>query len=104
MFAFAGLWEEGRSKDGGEVLSSCTILTTSANELVGRLHERMPVILREAAYDDWLDLEAGADVVGLWAPFPSAEMEMFEVSPRVNDARNDGPACVEPKASGPGLP
>ena len=51
--AFAGLWEWWGSEQ--DRLESCTILTTSANELIAGLHDRMPVILGPADYDQWLD-------------------------------------------------
>lgn len=53
LFAFAGLWEEWERE--GEVIKSCSILTTEANELMRPIHERMPVILFPADYDLWLD-------------------------------------------------
>lgn len=96
LFAFAGLWEEWVSKDDGQVLTSCAILTTSANELMGRLHDRMPVILPESRYDAWLDPQPRADLSDLLRPYASEAMEMFEVGSRVNNARNDGPECIAP--------
>ena len=55
LMALAGLWDEWRDP-AGTPLQSFTIITTSANALVGRIHERMPVILSPAAWDDWLDI------------------------------------------------
>src|SRR5947207_1224429 len=56
-FAFAGLWDRWRGPDGSseEAVESCTIVTTTANELCGEIHERMPVILRPSDYDLWLN-------------------------------------------------
>jgi putative SOS response-associated peptidase YedK len=53
-FAFAGLWDEWNSPDGG-TLRTCTIITTEPNELMSTLHSRMPVILDAKDYDQWLD-------------------------------------------------
>src|SRR6185295_17988739 len=55
LFGFAGLWERWKPKDGaGEAVDTFTIVTTDANASVAPIHDRMPVILPEAAYDEWL--------------------------------------------------
>ena len=54
VFAFAGLWERWKNPQG-ETVESCTILTTTPNELVRDVHDRMPVILAPDAYELWLD-------------------------------------------------
>lgn len=53
-FAFAGLWEHWKPAEG-ESLETCTIITTEPNDLMAPIHNRMPVILAPAAYDQWLD-------------------------------------------------
>lgn len=97
-FAFAGLWERWISMETGEVVDSCTILTTSANDVVRPVHERMPVILPPRWYDLWLDPEVkdAAKVEPLMASYPPKEMAAHPVGLLVNSPRNDGPACVEP--------
>lgn len=93
-FAIAGLWE--RWGQGGEELESFTILTTSANELVSPIHDRMPVIIAPADFDRWLDPSVAAtDVQGLLAPFPADEMEAYPVSTRVNSPSNDDAECPQ---------
>jgi len=57
-FMFAGLWEYNNKFD--EPIESCTIITTSANEVMKPIHERMPVILPETHFDEWHDLEQNA--------------------------------------------
>lgn len=54
VFAFAGLWDEGKSPDG-EVIESCTILTTTPNSLVAEIRDRIPVIVPPEKYEIWLD-------------------------------------------------
>jgi putative SOS response-associated peptidase YedK len=95
-FAFAGLWERC-PQPGGGVLRSCTIITCPANELVARVHDRMPVILNPDDYERWLDLSQ-ADGRTLLAPYPAAELEALAVSPRVNSPQNDDPECIAPLA------
>src|SRR4051812_31653774 len=55
-FGFAGLWERWEG-EGGEVLNSCVILTTEANEVLRPVHDRMPIILHPDVYDLWLDVD-----------------------------------------------
>lgn len=93
-FAFAGLWESwGRA---GERLESITILTTSPNELVAPIHDRMPVIVAPEDFDRWLDPAVSTDgVADLLRPFPAEEMQANPVGTRVNNPANDDPACAE---------
>ena len=94
-FAFAGLWESWTSPDG-EVIESCTILTTEANKVLRPIHDRIPVIIAPEDHGRWLDpatpLEA---VLDLLRPFPAEEMERFPVGTLVNNPRNESPQCVE---------
>lgn len=96
-FAFAGLWEEWHAPDGSQV-RTCTIITTRPNELVARIHNRMPVILSPDAYATWLSThpQSPPTLRSLLTPYPAEEMEAYAVSRRVNDARNEGPECIEP--------
>ncbi len=55
VFGFAGLYEEWLDKQTGELLETCTIITTEANEILKSVHDRMPVILHSKDYDEWLD-------------------------------------------------
>jgi putative SOS response-associated peptidase YedK len=97
-FAFAGLWERWLSRDGGAPVDSCTIITTTPNELLRDIHDRMPVILPPAAFEDWLRPEplAAPRLEELLRPYPDSEMEAFPVSRRVNSPAYDGPECIAP--------
>jgi len=99
LFAFAGLWEEFRPKDGPP-LHTYTIVTTTPNEVVKEVHDRMPAILREEDEELWLDpsFENIARLERVLAPFPAELMEAYDVSTAVNSPRNDGPECAEPAA------
>jgi putative SOS response-associated peptidase YedK len=96
-FAFAGLWDEWHSPDGG-TLRTCTIITTSPNELMSTLHSRMPVILDRADYADWLDAAPRTpdSLLPLIKPFPADRMSAHPVSTMVNVPGNDRPECVLP--------
>jgi putative SOS response-associated peptidase YedK len=97
--AFAGLWEvwRGPEKDQ-EPLRSVTIVTTAANETMAPIHDRMPVILPETAWDSWLDREDDdlATLGKLLVPAPKTLLTMHPVSTEVNNVRNKGPHLVDP--------
>ena len=88
-FAFAGIWDRWRSEDRS--ITSCAIITTTANELLAEIHTRMPVILRPESYDLWLNENSrAADLKDLLVPFPATEMTSHPVGYDVNDVKNDG--------------
>ena len=87
-FAFAGIWDQW-TKDEVPILS-CAIITTTANELLEPVHDRMPVMLRPESYGRWLDQEAHSAVLKeLLVPFPAQEMKSHPVSSEVNYPDND---------------
>lgn len=90
VISFAGIWSYWTSADG-KTVRSCSIMTTTANELMSKLHDRMPIILPKESQEKWL--EEGltqAQVSGMLIQYPPKEMEMYEVSPLVNSVRNNG--------------
>ena len=98
-FAFAGLYDNWKSPSD-EWTRSCTIITTSANPLVGAIHDRMPVILSGEAEEVWLDraVEDSGALTQLLAPYDAEEMEAYAVSTLVNAPGNDSPECIVPLA------
>jgi len=94
VFAFAGLWASWRAPTG-ELIGSCTIITCKANELVAKLHHRMPVILPRDDLEQWLSLDACSreELAPLLVPYCASKMMSHRVSSQVNDVRNDCPAC-----------
>ena len=92
-FAFAGLWT-CKTDDQGELVESCTIITTSPNELVAPVHDRMPVILPVELEREWLDPEISKEhATSLLQPYPDAAMVAVPAPPLVNSVRNDDPTC-----------
>jgi len=90
---FAGLWEGWRGPDGS-VIRSFTIVTTSANEALRPLHERMPVVLEEADWPVWLG-ETEDDPAGLIHP-SAAAFRTWRVGTAVNNVRHDAPSLLDP--------
>ena len=98
LFAAAGLYENWAGRDGAEPIESYTIITTGANEMMAKIHDRMPVILQERNYEAWLDPKnENTDALqNLLRPYPGEEMRAYPVTPRVNNVKNEGPALIEP--------
>lgn len=96
-FAFAGLWERWKDAEGKRI-ESCTIVTTTANEAVKPIHDRMPVILPAADYAKWLDPKPRdpGELVEMLRPYPAEAMTTRAVGLHVNNARFDDPQCLEP--------
>ena len=95
--ALAGLWEHWQGPDGS-VIESFTLITTEPNELVRQLHNRMPAILPQDAFDLWLDPETDLDTLQqlLLTPYPAALLTAWPVSTRVNSPAHDAPDLIEP--------
>ncbi len=98
-FAFAGLWEEWHDREGGLILS-CTVITTRPNRLARKIHPRMPAVLREEDWTDWLDPHAPpSDLKRMLEPVASDPFVVEPVSPRVNRSTEEGPELIEPYAA-----
>ena len=99
LMAMAGVWENWRSP-AGERLRSFAIVTTSANELLAPIHDRMPVILGAENWPLWLG-EATADpgqLKALLIPYPAKDMVIWPVGRRVGNVKNNDPSLIEPIA------
>lgn len=95
VFGFAGLWEKWTDKASGEVIRSCTIITTEPNALCAPIHNRMPTILDPKNYAKWLS-EEPATLAAMLKPFPANRMEAFKIGPRIGNVKFDDPSLVEP--------
>ena len=94
VFALAGIWDHWEGKQG-EVIESVAIITTSANELMRPIHDRMPVILEEEDVAEWIAPATKLEkALAMLKPCSSARMVVGPVSRLVNSARHDGPECV----------
>lgn len=94
-YAFAGLWERWKPREG-EPLETFTILTTDPNELAERVHDRMPVILEPRDYERWMDpADSSRPPVDLLRPYPAEKMRAWPVNDRVGNVRNDDPDLLK---------
>ena len=90
LVGFAGLWSESRS---GKLIY--VILTTASNAVVGRIHDRMPVILDKGHHAAWLRGRLpNATAQTIFEPWPAADMLSKAVGMRVNSASCDEPGCI----------
>ena len=94
-FAMAGLWETWKDPQGN-VVPSCTIITTTSNAFLALIHNRMPVILPREYEDLWLDMDIddGAALTQMLIPSPDDVLDAYQVSTLVNYARNNGPEII----------
>lgn len=91
----AALWDEWQPPGPpSPPLCTCTIITTSANREMTPVHDRMPVILEEDEWAAWLD-SSNHDATRLLDPADNNVLDLWPVSTRVNNPRNDDPHCIE---------
>ncbi|GIV95908.1 MAG: DUF159 family protein [Herpetosiphonaceae bacterium] len=96
LFAMAGLWESWKDPATGELLHTFTIITTSPNELMSPIHNRMPAILAPEHEALWLDQSAGPEVWrDLLRPCPAEILRAYPVSSQVNNPRVDHPSLID---------
>ena len=97
IVAFAGLMETWSSADGSEV-DTGAILTTAANNDIARVHDRMPVVIRQEDFARWLDCKTQEprDVADLMRPIDDGFFEAIPVSDKVGKVSNMGPDILEP--------
>lgn len=94
IFSFAGIWEEYETVSG-ESQHTFLILTTTPNELVEEVHDRMPVILRREQEKKWLDKYSTEDELAkMLTTYPAELMQSYTVSPLVNSVLNDSPSIL----------
>lgn len=100
LFAFAGLWEEWKSPEGGPI-ETCTIITVGPNELLSKIHSRMAAILRPGDEAAWIDPKSGIDdLLQMLRPYDSDELEAIPVSRAVNSPAHDSAALIAPIEAG----
>jgi putative SOS response-associated peptidase YedK len=108
--AFAGLYELWRDPavapdDPAAWLWTTTIITTSAPDDLGHIHDRMPMVIEPSSWGEWLD-PANHDVADLRSvlvPAMVSGLSTYPVSTAVNSVRNNGPELIEPLNPDPAL-
>ena len=95
-FAFAGIWSVWKDTDGNRI-PTCAIITTTANDALRPIHDRMPVVLPREEEGFWLDpaVEDPEAITSVLRPAANDAMKAFEVSTLVNKVANNGPEVAE---------
>jgi len=108
VMAMAGLYEIWRDPtrdedDPHRFRWTCTILTTSAEDDLGHIHDRMPLLVEKERYAAWLDptVSSPDDLLSLLVPAASGRLEAYPVSTEVNNVKNNGADLLEPLATEP---
>src|SRR3712207_1675998 len=112
VMAMAGLYEIWRDPtrdddDPSRFRWTCTVLTTSAEDSLGHIHDRMPLLVEPERYAAWLDPDWSPgssrgssnepdDLRKLLVPAAPGRLEAYPVSTQVNSVRNNGPELMEP--------
>lgn len=93
LFAFAGLWDHWEQEGVG--FDSCSIIVTNANPTLQPIHDRMPVILNEAHYNTWLNVDHfnRPQLLALLTPY-GGTLQADAISRYVNNPKNEGPGCL----------
>jgi putative SOS response-associated peptidase YedK len=96
VFAFAGISSIWKAPDNKET-KTCSIITTDANTFMGKIHNRMPVILQKEAESEWIKPEYHdkKEILEIIKPYPATGMNAYEVSTIVNSPINNNPQCIE---------
>lgn len=97
ILSIAGVWERWVSPDKDKTIDSFALITTAANKFMGKIHDRMPVILNEKDEERWLDPELNDPVIlsGFLKPCSEKLLNCFEVSTFVNSPKNNSPAVLK---------
>jgi putative SOS response-associated peptidase YedK len=97
QMVMAGLWAKWKSANGEEVLS-CTVLTCASNEVIGELHDRMPVILAESEWPKWLGEEPATEdeLLAMLKPCTDETLRVWRVDKMVGNVKNNGAQLVMP--------
>ncbi|GAB2766549.1 SOS response-associated peptidase [Nocardioides salsibiostraticola] len=105
VLAMAGLYEIWRDPtkaedDPARFRWTATVITTAAEDELGQIHDRMPLMVEPDRRDEWLDpttsLVDASAVSALLAPAAPGQLEAFPVSTAVGNVRNNGPQLTEP--------
>jgi len=100
VFAFAGLWDNWTDPKTNTAMTSCTIITTTPNELLASIHDRMPVILPRESEATWLSETLNSEqACALLKPYAATRMKASPISTLVNSPSNDTPRVLEPVLS-----
>ncbi len=96
LFAMAGIWESWRNPEDNKVIETCSIITTEANGIVQKIHDRMPVIIKRESYGLWLSSASNGEQFREYLrPYSPLKMISYAVSGMVSSPKNEGAGCMK---------
>jgi putative SOS response-associated peptidase YedK len=95
LFAFAGIWDCWEK--GENALVTCSIITCPANKTLSAIHDRMPVIMGQDHFQQWISGKEEAQIKSLLVPFEDKLMEAYEISKLINSAGHEGEGLIKPR-------
>jgi len=96
FFAFAGVYEYWYDNEVEKTIVSCALLTTQPNQKIGKIHDRMPVILEQKDWTIWFDEKSSLETLNsLYTPFFDENIIITKVNDSVNSVKNDSIQCIE---------
>jgi putative SOS response-associated peptidase YedK len=95
IFALAGLWDSWKDKETGEIIESCTIITCPPNSFMKKIHHRMPVILNEKLYEEWLTSEDLDLIQRLLKSYTGTNLIEYKLDKIINNTRNNSPEVLD---------
>jgi putative SOS response-associated peptidase YedK len=100
LFGFAGLYDTWQNAEGQNI-TTYSIITIEPNELLRKIHNRMPVILKRGNENRWLlnDPLSSDEMKSLLSPYPPQEMEAYQISPKINHVEIDEKNLIRPFVS-----
>jgi putative SOS response-associated peptidase YedK len=101
LFGFAGIYDIWKDHRTGKEIQSYAIITTTPNALVGKIHDRMPVILQQEDEETWLNpnITEPEHLLPLLEPYSADQMEEWQVGDAARNPRNDSPELIKPLRS-----
>ncbi len=93
VFCLGGIYESWADQETGEILTTCSIVTTTANPLMQKIHnskQRMPLILDKSTELSWIKKDAGKEEIReLMVPFNEKKMAAHTISKRITSRTED---------------
>lgn len=93
--ALAGIWDEWFDIELNMKIVTVALITCNANEKLGKIHHRMPIVLEKEDFNTWLFSEKIKEVNGLFEIYPNEKLELYEVPSEVNKVLFDEPSCIK---------
>lgn len=92
----AGIWDEWFEPELNMNIVTVALITCDANEKLGKIHHRMPVVLEKENFETWLKNDDIKALNELFKIYPNEKLDLYEVSPNVNKVLFDRPDCIKP--------